>query len=308
MNNLERLLFAHREWEIQREDHRIERQRFREGARGAWIHDGRQGNFRYVYPDNLYYNFPEFPTWLNQHVRNLKDEGFPLEPMLDALHCPPSTHALSYDSMWAYGSKYRCCPDEEGPTHVAFDCGIATSTPDSVTTAVDVGILKSILLISYGTLKCVVMKGKWIPPMYEGRRSVKKDKYGFWTVRYRARYGPNQNPYVFPLSVSQVFFMPDAVDAEWKVVLRADARSRRIVGDREVIDFGAPGTSGSIAMSRNSTAASSLTENPALEEPEVQSVPLPEVQVLDAMAEREEDDSHFDDDQHVDEFQVQWME
>ena len=228
--------------------------------------------------------------------------------MLDALHCPPSSHALAYDAMWAYGSHFRCCPEEEGPTHVAFDCGIAALTPESVSTSIDVGILKSIILVCYGTLKCVVMKGEWIPPMHEGRRSVKKDTYGFWTVRFRARYGANQNPYVFPLNVSQVFFIPDAADAEWKVVLRADPRSKRIVGDRDVLDFGAPGGPTNAALPRSSLAGSSMTQNPEYEEPEVASIPRPEVQTLDALAGREEDDSHFDDDQHVDEFMVEWLE
>ena len=235
-------------------------------------------------------------------------DRFPIDPMLDALHCPPSSHALAYDAMWAYGSHYRCCPDEGGPTHVAYDCGIAALTPESVTTTIDVGILKNIILVCYGTLKCVLMEGDWIPPMHEGRRAVKKDTYGFWTVRFRARYGASHNPYVFPVSVSQIFFMPDAVDNDWKVVPRAEARSKRVVGDRDVLEFGAPGGPHNAAFPRTSVAGSSVTENFDHEEPEVESIPLPEVQVVDAMAGGEEDDSFFDDDQHVDEFLVQWLQ
>ncbi|KAG0597176.1 hypothetical protein M758_UG318100 [Ceratodon purpureus] len=102
--------------------------------------------------------------------------------------------------------------------------------------------------------------------------------------------------------------MPDAADGDWKVVLRAEARSRRLVGDREFIDFGAAGTPPNGMPPRSSNAGSSMTQNTDHEEAEVESIPLPEVRVLDALAEREEDDSHYDDDQHVDEFVVQWME
>lgn len=143
--------------------------------------------------------------------------------------------------MWAYGCHYRCCTDESGPSHVSYDCGIVAITRESVTTTIDVGILKNIILVSYGTLKCVVMEGQWIPPLVDNRRVVKKDPYGFWVVRYHARDGPQQTPYVFPLGVSEVFFMLDSEDPNWKVVICYDPRSKRAIGDGDVIDFGAVG-------------------------------------------------------------------
>ena len=106
--------------------------------------------------------------------------------------------------------------------------------------------------------------------MHEGRRSVKKDAYSFWTVKYKAMYGALHNPYVFPLSVSQIFFMPDAMDSDWKVVLQADARRKRIVGDHDIVDFGAAETQGNGPCPRSTTAGSSMTRNSHTEEPEVE--------------------------------------
>lgn len=131
---------------------------FRSLARG-----GRKGVIRYTYSAHLASNFPTFAVWLNRHVRSLRDDDFPLEDddELVSLHCPPSEHAILYTTMWSHGCHYRCNP-ENGPTHVAFDSGIAGITPESVNNVIDVGILRRIILVSYGRLKTVVMEGSWI--------------------------------------------------------------------------------------------------------------------------------------------------
>ncbi|KAG0574730.1 hypothetical protein KC19_VG286100, partial [Ceratodon purpureus] len=130
----------------------------------------------------------------------------------------------------------------------------------------------------------------------------------FPIVRFRAHYGNNHNPYIFPLNVSQVFFMPDAADREWRVIIRHDPRAKRIVVDEVNGDFGAAELSDLPSREATSVDASTMTQASEQEEPEVESVPLPNVQVLDAQTHEEEDDDHYDDDQHVDEFIVEWVE
>ena len=100
-------------------------------------------------------------------------EGFPEIPReLLKLRCPPSDVALSFNSIWAYGCHFRCNP-KQGLAYVTFDCRITFTSEDSTT--LDVGILKKILLVTYGNLKCIVMKVDWIKPRDKGRAVVKKD-------------------------------------------------------------------------------------------------------------------------------------
>jgi hypothetical protein len=59
-------------------------------------------------------------------------------------------------AMWAYDCHYAC-ESEIGPANVAFDSRIARITPESVTTTIDVGILKDMILVQYGEFNCVVL-------------------------------------------------------------------------------------------------------------------------------------------------------
>ena len=126
------------------------------------------------YPDHLRYPFPKFAEWLNIHVRQLKEDGFPISSELESLHCPPSHRCWSFNRMWAFGCHFACSRDGAAST-VAYDCGIAAISPSPTCTEVDVGILKDIVMVSYGGLSCVLMEGSWIKTTDEGRRVIKKD-------------------------------------------------------------------------------------------------------------------------------------
>ena len=169
------------------------------------------------YPQELADPFPRFAVWLNAHVRSLKEAEFPISAELEAMHCPPSQYALAFNAMWAYGCHFSC-NNETGPTSVAFDSGIAAIPPSALCTEIDVGILRNILLVTYGAVTCVLMEGSWIKTRDQGRRVVRKDPYGFWLVQYHCRELPEKhNPYVFPRCISQVFFVTDSADPTWRV-------------------------------------------------------------------------------------------
>ena len=68
------------------------------------------------------------------------------------------------------------------------------------------------ILVQYGEFNCVVLQGSWTKHVKQGRRAIKKDVCGLWNVLNNASYGPKENPYVLPNSVSQVFFMKDSID------------------------------------------------------------------------------------------------
>ena len=94
---------------------------------------------------------------------------------------------------------------------------------------------------------------------------------------------------------------------EWRVIIRHEPRSKRIVGDEVDADFGTAGFSDSMREAA-SVDASAMTQASEHDDPEVESVRLPKVQILDAQQLQEEDDDQYDDDQHVDEFIVEWVE
>ena len=146
------LHWCFRAWEEEKGEWQRNRDQFRRNSR-----PGRNSSAQYHYPAHLAAPFPSFGTWINQRVRSLREENFPISNELGELHCPPSSIALSFPAMWAYGCHFRCQGRGADP-YVSFDSGIAAVTPDSST--LDVGILKDILLVTYGKLSCVLMRGE----------------------------------------------------------------------------------------------------------------------------------------------------
>ena len=208
--------------------------------------------------------------------------------------------------MWAYGAHYTCST-EDSPTTVAYDCGIAAIPPTPACTEIDVGILRKIILVTYMGLNCVVMEGSWVKTVDEGRRVVKKDQEGFWTVHFASReVRVKDNPYVFPGSVSQVFFMDDSLDPAWKVVLRHDPRSRRIEGDRDVMIFGAADSQRPTLSSRSAGFSMPEVGREASTFDPGEEVIAEQVNAIIYGVEHADD--HYDDTQYKDEFQIQYVE
>jgi hypothetical protein len=192
--------------------------------------------------------------------------------------------------MWAYGCHYRCDP-ERGPSHITYDSGIASMSSHTTNTVVDVGVLKSIVSVQYAAENILLMKASWIPPTQEGQATIKKDGSGFWMVKWTARQdGQRHNPYVFPCTISQVFFMSDRLQADWRVVLRHEARSRRRVDETQYIVFGAGG-----AVEEEDLVAPAVhrhRQNPVMEGDEVD---VAVVRAIDATTNQPQDDSHLAD-------------
>ena len=210
--------------------------------------------------------------------------------------------------MWAYGAHFTCS-SENRPCTVSFDSRIAAIPPSATCTEIDVGILKNIILVSYGAVNPVVMEGSWIKTRDQGRRVVRKDQYGFWLVHYNCREAPdNHNPYVFPASVSQVFFVADGADPAWKVVLRHDPRSRRIQGEREVHVFGAAGSSRPTLSTRSASLAGGSRNGNQQHDLDAEEVPLERFNARIQEEEDVDDQGHLEDTQFEDEFEIQYVE
>ena len=209
--------------------------------------------------------------------------------------------------MWAYGAHY-VCNSESGPSSIAFDCGIASIPPSPTCTKIDVEILWDIVTVTYLGLSCVVMEGSWIKSIDQGRKVVKKDPLGFWMVQYDSRETREQdNPYVYPATVSQVFFVPDTLDPSWRVVLRHDPWSRRIEGDRDMHIFGAFGTLRPTLSSR-SGGFSHPTPSDAHHADRMDEILREQFNSMLNEEEHLEDDNHLEDTQFEDEFELQYVE
>ena len=162
---------------------------------------------------------PLFEVWFRSRVQEMIDSGEEMDLDLALMSNLPDTMAEEYASMWAYGSHYRCLPDDESVTNETFDSGVFVMSPQGCrsstqdTNVVDAdlpyfGLLKKIIVVTYSTRTRTVMKCSWIKPNLAGHPSVRQDDYGFWLAKYKVRQDANrENPYVFPYSVSQVLFL-----------------------------------------------------------------------------------------------------
>jgi hypothetical protein len=230
----------------------------------------------------------------------------------------PDSVAWSFHSMWAYEVHYRCDDEQGGPTHVTFDFGIAQITEDNLHSKIDVGILRSILLVSFSSLRCVVMEGSWISAKHQQWKNIKKDRHGFWTVGYSNRDdNATYNPYVFPENICQVFFVDDSKDPNLKVVLRHEPWGRRTLQDRDLPFFATLGAAEGSLMIPPFNHGRGLVEGTALGDAGGSKVRAGRIHVLDGVVIQgrtvrvmddytsvPEGDAHFDDLDHEDEIDV----
>ena len=135
-------------------------------------------------------------------------------PELMALSVPPSRKVCAFSGMTSYGSHYRVDMEEGGPRHVTFDSGVAEletrrrggglASSTVQVQLVRVGVLKSILVLSYGNLKIVLMVVSWVAKHTEDRPRLRRDSHGFWLANMAARPRDTTNPYLLPALASQV--------------------------------------------------------------------------------------------------------
>ena len=201
---------------------------------------------------------------------------------------------------------YRCLTRDTLPSHVTFDAGIARKLSKHDDEGVDIGILKDILMVDYGALKLVVMRVSWVKHGNEGWSTIRKDCHDFWMAKLDCKdLGKHYNQYVFPKHVSQVFFMDDRRDPTWKVVLFHEPRSKRKTGEHNHTMFGASGqrqdTAGIFPMRHSHPDFLNCTAH--LKTP-LAEVPLPKINILDALRVSTQDDVFYDDDQYDDDYVV----
>lgn len=135
-------------------------------------------------------------------------------PELMALSLPPSKKVCSFRGMTSFGAHYRVDAEDGGPRHVTFDSGVAELACRRVVglsemnTAhvelVRVGVLKNILVLSYGNLNIVLMVVSWVPKHTPEMPTLRRDAHGFWLANMAARPRDTTAPYLLPALASQV--------------------------------------------------------------------------------------------------------
>ena len=155
-----------------------------------------------------------FHTWLRSHCALLHSTDINIEEDLMALSRPPLRKSCSFRSMTSFGSHFRVELEESGVQHVTFDAGVAelsmrgqhsdVSDNGAVVELVRVGILKDIVVLTYGTLNLVLMVVSWVPKDTALRPTMRRDAHGFWLANMAALPRDTTNPYMLPALASQV--------------------------------------------------------------------------------------------------------
>lgn len=152
--------------------------------------------------------------------------------------------ATTFKSMYAYGNHFRVMSSEM--SRKTADSGVAATfrqvcrsgimDDHEVTADVEyVGHIEEILELNYRRHCVVVLVCDFVKANYAGQNAtVKRDKWGFTLVNYNRRPGIIcQDSFAFPKHCEQVFYSNAREAPGWKVVLRNEVRSRRVLTQNE---------------------------------------------------------------------------
>lgn len=157
-----------------------------------------------------------FSIWMRAKVLEMQASHGYLNPAIMCLSRPPHRFALSFKRMTAHSAHYRV-DAEEGSTHYATcDYGISRIGAQVSTLCGDqlgsvgvlerVGILKEILVVSFYTMRVVLMRGSWVMPNIGGVPTIMQDMHGFWLAHLDAQPRDESSAFLLPSLVTQVSY------------------------------------------------------------------------------------------------------
>lgn len=159
----------------------------------------------------------QFGSWLRRRCAMMSEAEQEERSDLMALSLPPSKKVCAFRGMTSFGSHYRVDMEEGCQRHVTFDSGVAElesrRRPRSLAGSsahvqlARVGVLKNILVLSYGALSMVLMVVSWVAGHTEEQPRLRRDAHGFWLANLAARPRELTNPYLLPALASQVRYM-----------------------------------------------------------------------------------------------------
>ena len=159
-----------------------------------------------------------FARWLRARCTALRSSPGNELDELKALSLPPSSKACSFRSMKSFGSHFRVELDESGAHHVAYDSGVGelrsrngqfgAHQGSSTVDLLRVGVLKDIVVLNYGPMNIVLMVVSWVAKDSPRRPMLRRDPHGFWLANMAAMPRDTRDPYLLPVSASQVVPIP----------------------------------------------------------------------------------------------------
>jgi hypothetical protein len=104
----------------------------------------------------------------------------------------------------------------------------STLTPEYV---IYIGECKEILELDYNVTKVPMLLCSWVQPnMCSVHASTKVDEFGLTLVNFRKLLLIQEQPFVFPSQVDQMFFSNFTQEPSWKVVVSKGIQSRMCFG------------------------------------------------------------------------------
>ena len=101
------------------------------------------------------------------------------------------------------------------------------------------GKIRKILQLDFGSFTTILLLCDWFRSDTKGKSaSVKQDKYGFQlvnTTKILTSSSLDQQPFVIPSNVQQVFYIADKREHDWSIVL--DHVPRGCIDSSHILDF-----------------------------------------------------------------------
>ena len=167
-----------------------------------------------------------------------------IDPLVVDTARGPLAMATTYKAMYAFKNHYRVLSTKRSLK--TTDNGVAATfkqvcrngirNANQVNADVEyVGHIEKILELNYRHHYLVVLVCNFVKANYIGdNATIKKDRWGFTSVNYGRRYGSvSQDSFAFPIHCEQVFYSEAMEAPGWRVLLRKEVRSTKVLPTQE---------------------------------------------------------------------------
>ena len=166
----------------------------------------------------------------------------PDDSNLGMLQTPPTTKAIRYSKMRAYGVHWCVASDQSECLNI-YDSSVAVMESYNLSTESGkgfVGVLQHILKLDYGpSLNTPIYLFVYEWRKHQDTHSNKtyvRDRYGFLLINFKHKVSKSVEPYAFPQQCTQVFSGKNDLAKpcfDWRIVLHFEPWSQRVVEDED---------------------------------------------------------------------------
>ncbi|CAN1145105.1 hypothetical protein LINPERHAP2_LOCUS14509 [Linum perenne] len=146
----------------------------------------------------------------------------------------PNTVARRFNGYITKGIRFHTKEKEESRKSQNSGVVVVSETSTSQDDIEYFGKINDIIELNYyERFRVVLFKCDWVD--VERGNGVKKDKFGYTLVNFsrlvHTRVHLSDEPFVFTSQVEQVFYIQDAIQSDWNVVVRVKPRDTYAIGD-----------------------------------------------------------------------------